>query len=673
MASIDIIRCTKCNRAISPRDWSTQNVAHGGYDGVAHNDCSRSHHYQSQSYMHFEPSFLENAKVISKLENDHDISKKKWYETKQSLELRIAELQCKINEQESIIHQFQTENESLKAQQDINNALTINITRLQHEIDRLKNERADIIETCEQNIQISETKRKQSESKWRQKQSEWKDKNSKLQQQIHDLRTSRDNSDNSHKSELSKLETMHNEHRSQWSLTEKKLVQQMNVITESYSKIVKDRDELRKQMQMIVDNGDKKPEKHVIKFEKWLKDTVKLSQYIVTFRRCEYNDIRLVSCFEHDILRNEVGIYKALHIKLILSEAMKYKKEQGEFIKWLKFHNLTEYQQVLNENLILTLKDFERDIKNKQHLMEIMDLKQDKVDIIWDVIHNQSFDENDRLNVQIQEFQDEEEKLDMIDDEKLYETPGGGMEDMEDINGINGQMNMLRCDLENYRFDYMEQQCYKRKKRKAVFMLEELRIFYDFQGQIIRDWMNLRCQEYQNLLDKLLDLNIGENKLYDSYSILFELIIGCFNIMQREYKLMKLQDPMSINLIFLNMRKLYIASKVFYIDNYENGNNDKRIENLSEFIEGIIDEIMKNMSNKKYVECVLKNDLIKDYMVMFIIKCCEILWNFIHFGMDLYPKRMMIVKDDRMRCCYFPAVINGNITKTKIWFACDAF
>ena len=59
----------------------------------------------------------------------------------------------------------------------------------------------------------------------------------------------------------------------------------MSAITASYSKIVADRDELRQQMRLLVNGGDIEPEKCCIRFERWLKQTVRLSQYTMKFGR----------------------------------------------------------------------------------------------------------------------------------------------------------------------------------------------------------------------------------------------------------------------------------------------------------------------------------------------------------------------------------------------------
>ena len=324
-----------------------------------------------------------------------------------------------------------------------------------------------------------------------------------------------------------------------------------------------------------------------------------------------------------------------------------------------------EYTDRLRYNGIWILDDLQH-IQSQQELMDILDTDND-VQIIFGAESKFTM-QFVPIQVQFGRLYDMDEK----EEEKaeIYETPQG------DDDGMDGRMNMLQVELENYRADYMEQQCKIRNKRKrrirsesCWFEMGALQIFYDSKAQVIRSWMCLRHQEYQNLLDRLLDKHTDHslsNRLFDVYPVLFKLIIRCYGVIQREYKLMAFQDPVSINLIFLNMQKLWVATRMVY-----NGDeNKRRMENVGEFIQDKIDEILKKKSgDHEYDEFVNDEDVI-----MFVIKCCCILWNVVHFGMDLYPKRWANIEGDEMRYCFFPAIINADgEEQTKIYLVCDQF
>ena len=493
-------------------------------------------HYQTQSFIDFQPSALNSiefnaSKTISKLENDHELARRRWLREKESLTIQL--------------HAKAEENR------------------------KLQQSMADIIEQYQSKIESSETKRKQNESKYRHKQKQLELQIINLQAMISTNHKKYQENMKINDTKFNELQVMYNRHRSDWELKERKYQQQMNAITDAYSKIVKDRDELRNEMRMLVNSGDNEPEQCCIRFEKWLKDTVKLGQYIMKFRKAEYNDIRLVQGFDDEILRNEVGIYKSLHIKLILSEAQRFMIKANEFLKWLNLNDLSLYQDKLRYHGICTMDDL-YSVQSREQLMEI--LNENDVEHIWTRIHGehtQNIMMKMRMKPQFDDMDEEDEEK-----QEIYETPGDDMDIDMDVMDMDGQMSMLQYELENYRMDYMEQQCKKKgrgRRRKSMgFVIEPLQIFYDMRAIVVRKWMSLRHQQYQNLLDKLLDKHMNNslsNRLFDIYPILFNLIIGCYNIIQREYKLMVLQDPISINLVFLNMERLYNASKNLYCNN----------------------------------------------------------------------------------------------------------
>ncbi|ETO14110.1 hypothetical protein RFI_23258 [Reticulomyxa filosa] len=57
------------------------------------------------------------------------------------------------------------------------------------------------------------------------------------------------------------------------------------------------------------------------KFEEWLRDTVKLPEYLSQFRNCSYNDIRMINYIDEKILLQDVGILKKPHRMIFLKKA----------------------------------------------------------------------------------------------------------------------------------------------------------------------------------------------------------------------------------------------------------------------------------------------------------------------------------------------------------------
>ncbi|ETO03897.1 hypothetical protein RFI_33505, partial [Reticulomyxa filosa] len=57
------------------------------------------------------------------------------------------------------------------------------------------------------------------------------------------------------------------------------------------------------------------------KFEEWLRDTVKLPEYLSQFQNCSYNDIRMINYIDEKTLIQDVGIVKKPHRMIFLKKA----------------------------------------------------------------------------------------------------------------------------------------------------------------------------------------------------------------------------------------------------------------------------------------------------------------------------------------------------------------
>merc|ERR1712228_441346 len=95
-----------------------------------------------------------------------------------------------------------------------------------------------------------------------------------------------------------------------------------------------------------------------VKFERWLCDTVKLGQYLSAFRKSECNDIRMIEFFEEDAIKNEIGISKLFHRKLIMKKAKEFKMAQNAFSKMLAENaEMQMFKEPLESQGIVTLEE----------------------------------------------------------------------------------------------------------------------------------------------------------------------------------------------------------------------------------------------------------------------------------------------------------------------------
>ena len=81
---------------------------------------------------------------------------------------------------------------------------------------------------------------------------------------------------------------------------------------------------------------------------KWLFNIVKLRQYISNFEENECNDVRMIQDLDEDTIKEEIGITKKLHCRLILRKAAQFKQSQTEFMQILDGNKIVkQYKQVL--------------------------------------------------------------------------------------------------------------------------------------------------------------------------------------------------------------------------------------------------------------------------------------------------------------------------------------
>eukprot|EP01084_Bolivina_argentea_P031875 58978_1 len=130
-----------------------------------------------------------------------------------------------------------------------------------------------------------------------------------------------------------------------------------------------------------------------LKFEYWLCNVVNLKQYLSSFEQNEYNDISMIEYFDEDTIKNEIGIKKSVHYKLIMKKINEFKQLQNKFNVVLDNNaQLKQYKQEFEQNGIVTLKDLQTDIQTPQELGKILRIRdQNKINLLWNIVESEQF------------------------------------------------------------------------------------------------------------------------------------------------------------------------------------------------------------------------------------------------------------------------------------------
>eukprot|EP01083_Nonionella_stella_P069305 184683_1 len=133
-----------------------------------------------------------------------------------------------------------------------------------------------------------------------------------------------------------------------------------------------------------------------LRFEHWLCSVVQLPQYLTLFQQNECNDVRMIEFLDEDTIKNEVGISKMIHCKLIAKAVGEYRQLQTDFSGILdSTKRLKQYKQELAARGIITWNDFQNDICSKHELTRILNIKGDgETHLLWSECVNISQFEN---------------------------------------------------------------------------------------------------------------------------------------------------------------------------------------------------------------------------------------------------------------------------------------
>eukprot|EP01084_Bolivina_argentea_P004113 7785_1 len=149
-----------------------------------------------------------------------------------------------------------------------------------------------------------------------------------------------------------------------------------------------------------------------LKFKNWLKNSVKLNQYLINFEQHECADIRMIEFLDEDTINNDIGIKHKLHRKLILKKAKQFKYLQIEFFSMLENNKeLSKYKLRFEENGIITFDDLYNDIQTKQQCCKILKIRDNNtLNKLWNIISTQ----NEQSEAIVNEGQPTTYSLDMM-------------------------------------------------------------------------------------------------------------------------------------------------------------------------------------------------------------------------------------------------------------------
>ena len=145
-----------------------------------------------------------------------------------------------------------------------------------------------------------------------------------------------------------------------------------------------------------VKNGDDfeavDDDKCALKFKEWLFDVVKLKQYLTNFEENECNDIRMIEDLDEETIKEDIGIKKKLHCKLILRKAKQFKQGQMEFNNILNSNKeLKRYKQIFEDNGILTLQNLHRDVGKILELGKMLKITDEgELNVVWGLLYSNS-------------------------------------------------------------------------------------------------------------------------------------------------------------------------------------------------------------------------------------------------------------------------------------------
>ncbi len=329
-------------------------------------------------------------------------------------------------------------------------------------------------------------------------------------------------------------------------------------------------------------------------------------------------------------LKNECGILQN-KCMLLTEQIIEFKK------KCLPSNDATEtwkISEIYSTNI--NLKNTIVDLKQTAKL-----LFEEKI-MIENTLNTSTQSDDNTQNIIILNDEIEVEDIDSTDDEIV---------EMEIKQSMS---NSLQTDFEIYNIDRFQ---------NINNYNKPLILFHRMENEVIKQWNLLKKQYHKHMFEQLCKINSESIVKIIAYSILFDLLIAVYNFMYDQYK----TDSKVIDLILLNIIEL---SKI----------DREKYEYFGQYINALIGNVTKTVF-ERYNGCL--NACMNKQLESYAIKCCEIIWNLIHFRYEIYPLEMYFDCNDNnydeniheketndcndeIEFCVFPSVRKNGIYKSKI-------
>ena len=183
-----------------------------------------------------------------------------------------------------------------------------------------------------------------------------------------------------------------------------------------------------------------------IKFKEWLKNKVRLEQYLSLFCESSLNDTRKINVFTDEKLKR-IGIENVLHRKRIVHEAGIYGELQCAFSKFIENNEiLSTYKSQFQFHGILTQRELQNSVQNMEDLALILQIKQNKVKYhVWQIMEPcfQSHIYSHKHEYYENECNDIIRKL--VNGSKLYVAPASQVKAYE--TEFNQQKHLTFCSI----------------------------------------------------------------------------------------------------------------------------------------------------------------------------------------------------------------------------------
>ncbi|ETO31712.1 hypothetical protein RFI_05407, partial [Reticulomyxa filosa] len=120
--------------------------------------------------------------------------------------------------------------------------------------------------------------------------------------------------------------------------------------------------------------------------KQWLRDTVKLPEYLPHFQCCGYSDIRMATYIDEQTLIDEVKILKRPHRMVFLKKASELRDEMLAFENWLKKLHCERYLSKFENIGVFTVLDALSVIRSKEDLKEICENDAQAQFLLWLIV-----------------------------------------------------------------------------------------------------------------------------------------------------------------------------------------------------------------------------------------------------------------------------------------------